>query len=48
MDLIKNEYRYNSSFRKYVDEFCDKNGYTIDEAFNNEEVKRMFWWYTEV
>lgn len=48
MEMIKNEYIYNSSFKHYVDEFCKSNNCTIDEAFNNEEVKKMFWRYTEV
>ncbi len=48
INLIKNEYRYNSNFRKYVDEYCNKNRCTVDEAFTNENVKRMFWRYAEV
>lgn len=48
INLIKNEYRYNSNFRKYVDEYCYKNNCAIHEAFNKDEVKRMFWRYTEV
>lgn len=48
ISLIRNEYRYNSKFKKYVDEYCIKNECTIDEAFNNEEIKKIFWRYTEV
>lgn len=48
MNLIRNEYRYNSNFKQYVDEYCSKNGCTVDEAFKKEQVKRMFWRYTEV
>lgn len=48
MRMIRNEYMYNSNFRHYVDGFCRSNNCTIDEAFNNEEVKKMFWRYTEV
>lgn len=48
MDLMENEYQYNSNFKKYVDEYCNKNRCTVDEAFDNETVKRMFWRYTEV
>lgn len=47
-NLMKNEYQYNSNFRKYVDEYCNKNNCVVFEAFNNEQVKRMFWRYTEV
>lgn len=46
--LIHNEYKYNQNFKKYVDEYCDKNGCTVNEAFKNEDIKRMFWRYTEV
>ncbi len=48
MNLIKNEYRYNSNFRKYVDEYCNKHECTVEEAFNDAHVKQMFWRYTEV
>lgn len=48
MNLMRNEYKYNSSFRKYVDQYCDKNRCTVDDAFNNEDIKRMFWRFTEV
>lgn len=42
MNLIQNEYRYNSNFQKYVDEFCRSNNCTVEDAFNNEQVKKMF------
>jgi len=48
MDLVKNEYKYNPNFRKYVDEYCNKNKCTLDEALVNEDIKRMFWRYTDV
>lgn len=48
MNLLQNEYRYNKNFRKYVDEYCDKNGCTVDEAFNDTHIKQIFWRYTEV
>lgn len=48
MNLMKNEYQYNCNFRKYVDEYCNRNRCTVDEAFCNEDVKRMFWRYTEI
>ena len=48
MNLMRNEYRYNSNFKKYVDEYCTKNGCTLEDAFQNEQVKRKFYMYTEV
>ena len=47
-NLMKNEYRYNSNFRKFVDEYCNNNRCTVDEAFCSEEIKKMFWIYTEL
>jgi len=47
-DLMKNEYQYNSNFRKYIDEYCNRNDCTVYEAFNNDEIKRMFWRHTEI
>lgn len=48
MDIVKKEYRYNLAFRKYVDEYCNKNKCTVDEALNDKNVRRMFWRYTEI
>ena len=48
INLMKNEYQYNSNFRKYVDEYCNRNQCSVEEAFNNENIKRMFWRYTEI
>lgn len=48
MDLMKNEYRYNSNFRKFVDEYCKKNKLSIKEAFDKSDVRKMFWRYVEV
>ncbi len=48
MELMKNEYRYNYNFKKYVDEYCANNECTLEDAFNDDQVKSMFWWYTEV
>lgn len=45
---MKNEYQYNSNFRKYVDEYCKKNNLEVNEALKDEHIKRMFWYYTEV
>lgn len=46
--LMQNEYRYNPNFRQYVDEYCVSNQCTLEDAFNDEYVKRKFWMYTEV
>ena len=48
MNLIKNEYKYNTAFRQFVDEFCRNNNCTLEDAFNDEQVKRKFYMYTEV
>ncbi|WP_304431151.1 hypothetical protein [Romboutsia ilealis] len=46
--MIRNEYNYNTNFKKYVDEFCKNNNCTVEDALENDQVKRMFWRYTEV
>ena len=48
MNLIKNEYKFNKNFKQYVDEYCEKNGCTLEDAFNDENVRRKFYMYTEV
>lgn len=48
MELILNEYRHNSKFRKYVNEYCKKNKCTIKDALKTEKVKQRFWLYTEL
>lgn len=48
MNLIENEYRYNSSFRKFVDEYCKKHKCTLEDAFLDKYVRQMFWRYTEL
>ncbi|MCM1234150.1 MAG: hypothetical protein NC489_28945 [Ruminococcus flavefaciens] len=48
MNLIENEYRYNTAFRQFVYDFCRNNGCTLQDAFNDEQVKKKFWIYTEV
>lgn len=48
MNLIQNEYMYNANFRKYVNEYCKNNNCLIEDALNNEQIKKMFWRYTEV
>ena len=41
-NMIKNEYLHNSYFRNLVNEYCNKNRITLDEAFENEEIKKLF------
>lgn len=48
MSLMRNEYVFNSNFRKYVDEYCANNGCTLEDAFKADQVKKKFWIYTEV
>lgn len=45
---MKKEYRFNKKFREIVDEYCNSNGYTLEEAFMDNKIKQMFWKYTEV
>lgn len=46
--VMKSEYMYNSKFRKYVDEYCEKHNCTIEEAFKSNEIKTIFWMNTEL
>lgn len=48
MNMIENEYRFNSNFRKFVDEYCKKHKCSLEDAFNNRKVRQMFWRYTDV
>ena len=48
MNLIKNEYKFNKIFKQYVDEYCERNGCTLEDAFKDEQIKRKFYMYTEV
>lgn len=48
MKLIENEYKYNKNFRDYVDNYCCKNGITLNEAFADKNIQRVFWVYTEL
>lgn len=48
MNLMINEYRYNATFRKYVNEYCNKNECTLEDTFKDDQVKRKFWIHTEV
>lgn len=48
MSLIYNEYKFNYNFKKYVDEYCKDKKCDLKDAFEDEQVKRMFWRYTEL
>lgn len=45
---LRNEYRHNSQFRRYVDKYCENHGITVDEAVNHELIKQAYLYYTEV
>lgn len=47
-DMLHNEYMYNKRFRDYVDKYCRVYGYTLEEAFTHEQVRRAYLHYTEV
>ena len=46
--MMKDEYFNNSYFRNFVNEYCNKNRITIDEAFKEEEIKKLFMRLTDV
>lgn len=46
--MIENEYRHNKRFRQAVDKYCRENSLTVEQALKQDEIKRMFWHYTEV
>lgn len=46
--MIRNEYRYNPYFRKFVDEYREKNACTVEEALNSDYIRKMYYRYTEV
>lgn len=48
MNMIENEYKFNSDFKKYVDEYCENHECTLEDAFNDDDIKQIFWKYTEV
>lgn len=48
MNMIINEYKYNSDFMEYVDKYCEKNNCSLEDAFNDDDIKQVFWKYTEV
>lgn len=46
--LMENEYKYNSDFRRYVDQYCNKHGKTVEEALTHEIVRQRYLMDTEV
>ncbi len=45
---IKNEYRFNRRFRKYVDRYCAQHKIPVSEALRHEIVRQVCMSYTEV
>lgn len=45
---MMNEYRYNSSFREYVDKYSKSRGCTVEEAMQHAIVRQVYLYYTEV
>ena len=46
--LIKNDYRHNTVFRKFVKKYCQEHGIDVAEALRHEVVRRAWRMYTEV
>lgn len=47
-DKIKNEYRFNSRFKRYVDRYCASRGISVEEALTHKIVKRVCMSYTDL
>lgn len=45
---IRNEYRFNSRFRRYVDRYCESRHVTVEEALGHAIVRQVCMNYTEV
>ena len=45
--MIQNDYMFNRRFREYVDKYCKKHGYTVEEALTHELVRQAYLHYTE-
>ncbi len=45
---VKNEYRFSSRFRRYVDKYCAQHKITVEEALKHEIVRQVCLQYTEV
>ena len=48
LNLIQNEYRYNTYFKRFVDEFCRTHDCTVEDALKDDQIRKKFWMYTEV
>lgn len=46
--VMESEYRYNRSFRNYVDRYCKEHGCTAQDAMTKGEVRRAYLHYREV
>lgn len=46
--MIHNEYKYNKSFRDYVDKYCKTYRVTVEEALKHAVVRQAYLYYTEV
>lgn len=45
---MEKEYRFNASFRRYVDRYASDQGITVAEALKRAEVRAAFQYYREV
>lgn len=48
MTNIANEYRFNKNFQRYVDAYCEIHNITVEEALEDELVKKVSLYYTEI
>ena len=46
--MVKNEYKHNARFRSWVDGYCAEHGVNTEEALKQDEVRRMFRYYTDL
>lgn len=46
--LMKNDYRYNTDFRNYVDKYCQKQGISIEDAMQHVIAREVWRQYTEL
>ena len=44
---IKNEYRFNSRFRKYIDKYCESRHIKVEEALGHAIARQVYLSYTE-
>ena len=45
---LKNEYKFNSRFRQYVDKYRENMRIPVEEALTHEIVRQVYLSYTEV